>query len=68
MKLFSESLLSELNHQLEAVHLETKNPLQYSEDAIKKMVSVMEKLKTHFIKYKFQNKTEGLVVGIASNQ
>ena len=58
MKLFSESLLSELNHQLEVVHLKTKNPLQYSEDAIKIMVLVMEKLKTHFIKYKFQNKME----------
>lgn len=58
MKLFSESLLSELNHQLEVIHLETKNPLQYSEVAIKIMVSVMEKLKTNFLKYKFQNKIE----------
>ena len=58
MKLFSESLLSEVNRQLEVVHLETNNPLQYSENAIKIMVSVMEKLKTNFIKHKFQNKVE----------
>jgi hypothetical protein len=58
MKLFSESLMSELNHQLELIHLETENPIHSAEQAIKSIVSVLEKLKTFFIKYKSLKKSE----------
>jgi hypothetical protein len=58
MKLFSESLMSELEHQLKLIHLETENPVQLSEQAIKNTVATLEKLKTFFIKYKQPNKTE----------
>ncbi len=58
MKLFSESLMSEMEHQLNLVHLEIENPLQSSEESIKIVVSMLEKLKTFFMKYKFQNKIE----------
>lgn len=58
MKLFSESLMSEMEHQLKLVHLEMEHPLQSSEESIKIIVSILEKLKTFFMKYKFQSKVE----------
>ena len=58
MKLFSESLMSELEHQLKLIHLETENPVQSAEQAITKSVAALEKLKTFFIKYKRLNKSE----------
>jgi hypothetical protein len=58
MKLFAESLMSELEHQLKLIHLETENPTQSAEQAIKSIISVLEKLKTFFIKYKSLNKRE----------
>ncbi|MFV5688902.1 RteC domain-containing protein [Flavobacterium sp. ZT3R25] len=58
MKLFSESLMSELEHQLKSIHLETENPIQLSELAIKSTIAVLEKLKNFFIKYKPLNKRE----------
>lgn len=58
MKLFAESLMSELEHQLKLIHLETENPLQSAEQAITNSVAALEKLKTFFIKYKRLNKTE----------
>jgi hypothetical protein len=58
MKLFSESLMSELEHQLNLIHLETENPIQSAEQAIKNSVAALEKLKTFFIKYKRLNKSE----------
>jgi hypothetical protein len=58
MKLFTESLMSELEQQLKLIHLQTENPIQSAEQAIKSSVVVLEKLKTFFIKYKRLNKTE----------
>jgi hypothetical protein len=58
MKLFSESLMSELEHQLQLIHLETENPIQSAEQAIQKSVAALERLKTFFIKYKRLNKKE----------
>ncbi|MFV5698691.1 RteC domain-containing protein [Flavobacterium sp. ZT3R17] len=58
MKLFAESLMSELEHQLKSIHLETENQLQSAELAIKGTIAVLEKLKTFFIKYKRLNKSE----------
>ncbi|MET0760325.1 MAG: RteC domain-containing protein, partial [Flavobacterium sp.] len=58
MKLFSESLMSELEHQLKLIHLEIENPIQSAEQSIKISIFILEKLKTFFIKYKFQNKIE----------
>jgi hypothetical protein len=58
MKLFSESLMSELEYQLKSIHLETENPVQSAEQAIENSVTALEKLKTFFIKYKRLNKQE----------
>lgn len=58
MKLFSESLMSDLEHQLKLIHLEIENPIQSSEESIKMIVSILEKLKSFFLKYQFQNKVE----------
>lgn len=58
MKEFFESLLLELNEQLEALQLELREPLQYSEAAIKIMIPALGKLKTFFTKYKFTTKDE----------
>ncbi|MFV5685785.1 RteC domain-containing protein [Flavobacterium sp. GB2R13] len=58
MKLFAESLMSELEHQLKSIHLETENQLQSAELAIKSTIAVLEKLKSFFIKYKPLNKKE----------
>ena len=58
MKLFSKSLMSELEHQLKLIHLETENPIQLAEQAIRSSVAVLEKLKIFFIKQKRLNKKE----------
>lgn len=58
MKLFAESLLSDLEDQLKSIHLETENLIQASEQATTSIVIVLEKLKSFFIKYKLPNKKE----------
>jgi hypothetical protein len=58
MKLFSESLMSELEHQLQLLSLETENPVQSIELAIKHSVLALERLKTFFIKYRRLNKND----------
>jgi hypothetical protein len=58
MKLFAESLMSELEHQLKLIHLETENPVQSAEQAIKNCIAALERLKTFFIKYKLLNKRD----------
>lgn len=58
MKLFSESLISQLEHKLIVIHLETENQILCAELAIKSIVIVLEKLKNFFIKYKLLNKKE----------
>ena len=58
MKLFSESLQSDLDRQFELMAAETQDPVHYSENAVKILIVGLEKLKTFFIKYKFQGKIE----------
>jgi hypothetical protein len=58
MKTHSQTLLSELNRQLELVHAENGEPIKYSEQAIKILISVLEELKTIFVKHTFANKKE----------
>jgi hypothetical protein len=58
MKLFSQSLLSELEHQLDKIHLEMKEPVQYAEEAIKISISILEKLKTYCLEHKFKDKID----------
>lgn len=52
MKLFSESLQSELNRQLELIPVEDAHTVHYYEEAIKILIVGLEKLKTFFIEYK----------------
>lgn len=58
MKLFSESLLTELEQQLKSIHSETEKPILYAEQAIKRLISILEKLKTTFLNHHFENKSE----------
>jgi len=58
MKLFYDSLMSELEHQLKLTPLETENPVQSVEQAIRYSIAALERLKTFFMKYKRLNKKE----------
>jgi len=58
MKLFSETLMSELEHQLKSIHSETEEPILYAEQAIKRLITILEKLKTAFLNHQFKNKLE----------
>lgn len=58
IKNYSITLLSGLDKQLESIHFESDEPIIYSEQAIKILVSTLEQLKTYFVKYKFQSKAE----------
>ena len=58
MKAYSKSLLEQLQRQLECIHSETSDPLYYSEQAINILISILEQLRTFFIKYKFGSKHE----------
>ncbi|MCK8143299.1 RteC domain-containing protein [Flavobacterium sp. I-SCBP12n] len=58
MKLFSESLQSELDRKLELIPLEGAYTVRYYEEAIKILIMGLEKLKTYLIKYKFKDKNE----------
>lgn len=58
MKKYAQSLATELNHELDLIHSENTEPIEYAEKAIYSVVSVLEKLKTFFIKYKFDNQME----------
>ena len=58
MKAFFETLSTNVDRQLELLHLETKEPLQYSETAIMILVKALEQLKTFCSRYKFPNREE----------
>lgn len=58
MKKYTQSLTTELNHELDLIHSEKMEPIEYAEKAIYSVVSILEKLKTFFIKYKFENQME----------
>lgn len=58
MKLFSESLINELNSKLQTIHSTNDNTIYHAEQAIKILIPAFEKLKTEFLKYTFQSKAE----------
>lgn len=58
MKLFSQSLMADLENQLKLIHSQNDEPIQYAEQAIKKLITTLEKLKTVYIKHKFENKLD----------
>lgn len=58
MKLFSQTLMSDLENHLKVIHSQTDEPLKYAEQAIKKLITTLEKLKTTFLKHQFENKLE----------
>ena len=58
---FSESLMSEVQKQLKHIHSESTDPIWYSQQAIKMLIPALERLKTFFLKYKFESKTEEII-------
>lgn len=58
MKRFSQTLLAESEEHLRQIHARHENPVGYSEEAIKFLISVLERLKTFALKYKFGSKQE----------
>lgn len=58
MKKYTQSLATELNNELDLIHSENTEPIEYAEKAIYSVVSILEKLKTFFITYKFDNQIE----------
>ena len=58
MKTYSNSLISELNRQLEQIHAQRNEPIKYAEQAIKISIKRLEELKTFFINYKFKDAKE----------
>lgn len=58
MKKYAKELITDLEQQLETIHLESKDPVEYSEKAMKYIVSILEKLKSFFIQYTFEKKSD----------
>ena len=58
MKLFSESLRSEMELQQKKIHSENDEPIRYAEKAVRYFIEVLEKLKTEFLNYSFKDKSE----------
>jgi hypothetical protein len=58
MKDFLESLMSEVEGELELLELQAREPLQYAEAAIKILIPALGRLKTFFGKHKLQDKEE----------
>ena len=50
--------MSDLQSQLKAIHSKTEDPMLYAEQAIKMLITILEKLKTTFINHQFENKLE----------
>jgi len=48
--------MSKLESQLQTIHSEIKDPIEYAEKGIKVAISILEKLKTGFLAKTFQNK------------
>lgn len=58
MKPYSQSLLMELERELEQIHMEHAEPIKYSEQAIKILEAKIEILKDYLASYSFANKEE----------
>lgn len=55
MKNFATNLNSELKLKLDEIHTNHKNPIEYAELGIKSSIKAIEKLKTFFNSYTFEN-------------
>lgn len=55
MKNFAKNLNSELKLKLDEIHTNHKNPIEYAELGIKSSIKAIEKLKTFFNTYTFEN-------------
>lgn len=58
MKLYSQSLLMELERELEQIHMEHAQPIRYSEQAIKVLQAKIGMLKDYLTPYSFKSKEE----------
>lgn len=56
MKTFSSKLLHDLESELLLIHQSTNNPIQYAEKGIHSAIKAIEKLKSFFLQYEFENK------------
>ncbi len=58
MKETALRLLEDLEIQLKEIELAKKETIEHVEDSIRKTISVLETLKTNFVKYKFESKKD----------
>ncbi len=58
MKNFTQTLLTELDSQLQFIQMETENPIKQAELSIKVILATMAKLKKFILRYKFSNEEE----------
>ncbi|WP_162128052.1 RteC domain-containing protein [Flavobacterium phycosphaerae] len=58
MKETALRLLEDLETQLKEIELAKKETIEHVEDSIRKTISVLETLKTNFVKYKFESKKD----------
>lgn len=58
MKETALRLLEDLETQLKEIELSKKETIEHVEDSIRKTISVLETLKTNFVKYKFESKKD----------
>lgn len=61
MKEFCNSLLADLEKQISELKLQDYDEIEFAEKAIKISVLTLEKLKTHFLKYKFADTAEEII-------
>lgn len=58
MKETALRLLEDLETQLKEIELAKKETIEHVEDSIRRTISVLETLKTNFVKYKFESKKD----------
>jgi len=58
MKPYSQSLLMELEREMERIHMEHAEPIKYSEQAIKVLQAKIGMLKDYLVRYSFKSKEE----------
>ena len=55
---FSSAIIADLEINLQQIHKQYKEPILYSEQAVIALISNLEKLKSFFIQYQFENKAQ----------
>ena len=58
MKKLSQSLLNDMHAELNVVHRNFAEPIQLAAEAVKVVISFLEKLKTFSVSFQFQNETD----------